>query len=76
MRNKLIAAGFVILGTSLCTLGTPAVAADMCSTWKNTCMGRRGGPACEEKHKTCLKSGCFTEGAKYGGGTHCGLTKK
>jgi hypothetical protein len=57
-------------------LGTPAVAADMCSTWKSTCMSRGGGPQCEEKHKACLKSGCFTEGNKYGGGTHCGLTKK
>jgi hypothetical protein len=76
MRNALIAASFVVLGTSLCALGTPAAAADMCSTWKSTCMGRGGGPACGEKHKACLKSGCFTEGTKYGGGTHCGLAKK
>jgi hypothetical protein len=56
----------------------PASAAS-CSAWKATCMGRGGAgfaQECDSKFSACLSSGCFTEGNKYGGATHCKLTKK
>jgi hypothetical protein len=41
---------------------------------------KRGGAEfaqqCVVKFDACLSSGCFTEGARFGGATHCGLTKK
>jgi hypothetical protein len=46
-----------------------------CSSWKSTCEGRGGGANCTAKYNSCMKSGCFTEGEKYGGATHCGLSK-
>jgi hypothetical protein len=45
-----------------------------CSGWKSVCETRGGG--CESKYTACLKSGCWTEAAKFGGGTHCGLSKR
>jgi hypothetical protein len=45
-----------------------------CSGWKSVCESR--GPGCGSKYAACLKSGCWTEGEKYGGGTHCGLAKR
>jgi hypothetical protein len=56
-----------------------AASAASCSGWRSTCMKRGGAefaPRCESKFGECLSSGCFTEGVTYGGGTHCGLTKK
>jgi hypothetical protein len=47
-----------------------------CSAWKSTCESRGGGASCESKYRACLKSGCFTEGAKFGGATHCSLAKQ
>ena len=47
-----------------------------CSAWKSTCESRGGGANCESKYRACLKSGCFTEGAKFGGATHCSLAKQ
>lgn len=47
-----------------------------CGSWKSTCEGRGGGANCTAKYNSCLKSGCFTEGEKWGGATHCGLAKK
>jgi hypothetical protein len=45
-----------------------------CSAWKSICDSR--GPGCDAKLAQCLKSGCWTEGSKWGGATHCGLAKK
>jgi hypothetical protein len=44
------------------------------SGWKSICETR--GPGCDAKMNACLKSGCWTEGAQYGGTRHCGLAKK
>ena len=30
---------------------------------------------CTPKLNTCRRTGCWTEGANYGGGTHCSLKK-
>lgn len=51
-----------------------AQSASSCSGWKAICDSR--GPGCDAKFRQCMKSGCWTEGAKYGGGTHCSLTKR
>ncbi len=48
--------------------------ASSCSGWKAICETR--GPGCDAKFSACLKSGCWQEGQKYGGATHCGLAKK
>jgi hypothetical protein len=47
-----------------------------CGAWKSTCESRGGGATCDSKYRSCLKSGCFTEGAKFGGATHCSLAKQ
>jgi hypothetical protein len=47
-----------------------------CGAWKSTCESRGGGASCDAKYRSCLKSGCFTEGAKFGGATHCSLAKQ
>jgi hypothetical protein len=47
-----------------------------CSAWKSTCESRGGGATCGSKYRACLKSGCFTEGEKFGGATHCSLAKQ
>jgi hypothetical protein len=47
-----------------------------CGAWKSTCEGRGGGASCDAKYRSCLKSGCFTEGVKFGGATHCSLAKQ
>ncbi len=51
-----------------------------CSAWKATCEGRCADAACRKnncgpKMSACLSSGCWTEGAAYGGGRTCGLAK-
>ncbi len=51
-----------------------AQAAASCSQWKSICESR--GPGCAAKFTACMKSGCWTEGAAYGGKTHCGLKKQ
>jgi hypothetical protein len=56
----------------------PAWAAGSCKSWLATCNSRTGGgspSSCSGKYSDCLQSGCFTEGKRYGGGTHCGLKK-
>lgn len=54
---------------------TPA-SASSCSSWKSTCESRGGGAYCQSQFAKCMKSGAWTEGAKFGGTTHTGLTKK
>jgi hypothetical protein len=56
--------------------GTSAAYANSCSTWKATCESRGGGAYCEAQFAKCMKTGSWTEGAKFGGATHSGLTKK
>jgi hypothetical protein len=51
-----------------------AQGASSCSGWKAICETR--GPGCDAKFAQCMKSGCWTEGAKYGGATQCSLAKK
>ena len=56
-----------------------AASAETCSGWRSTCLKRGGAEfsqLCESKFGACMSGGCFTEGARYGGGTHCGLTRK
>jgi hypothetical protein len=53
-----------------------AAGASSCSGWSAICDSRGGGGRCEAQLAACLKSGCWTEGAQYGGAKHCGLAKK
>lgn len=53
----------------------PALAAS-CSSWKATCEKRGGGSYCDAQFSQCMTSGTWTEGAKFGGATHSGVTKK
>lgn len=69
MRIVLIAAACVAVG------GPPALASS-CSTWKSTCESRGGSSHCDAQFAKCMKTGTWTEGAKFGGATHSGLTKK
>jgi hypothetical protein len=71
---------FVVAIAALVALVSPqASSAASCSGWRSTCMKRGGAEfaqLCDSKFSACLSSGCFTEGAKFGGATHCGLIKK
>lgn len=69
MRVVLLAAAAV------CAFGVGPAASASCSSWKATCESRGGGSACDAKYAKCLKTGTFTEGAKWGGATHSGLAK-
>jgi hypothetical protein len=53
-----------------------AAGANSCSGWNAICDSRGGGGRCESQMAACMKSGCWTEGAPYGGAKHCGLAKK
>jgi len=59
-----------------------AASAASCSSWRATCVKRSTSvnpsylPQCDAKFNACLSSGCFAEGATFGGAAHCGLTKK
>ena len=72
MRHVIAAAGII---WSIASSQT-ALAADSCSSWKAICRARGNTVGCDTRFPTCLRSGCWTEGARYGGATHCGLTKK
>ena len=82
MRVLLITACVALLATSaFADTRDPAQSpyrvaqgASSCSGWKAICETR--GPGCDAKFSACLKSGCWTEGVKFGGGTQCGLAKK
>jgi hypothetical protein len=65
-----------VLALSMLTLAAAPAFAASCSDWKATCESRGGGAACQAKFDKCMKSGTFTEGEKFGGATHSGLTKK
>jgi hypothetical protein len=54
--------------------------AGSCRGWFSTCNGRCSGAKCgpgfcSGKLAECRQSGCFKEGADYGGAEHCGLKK-
>ncbi len=64
------------LGLLLTFVGITAANAASCSSWKATCEKRGGGADCQVKFDQCMATGTFTEGAKFGGATHSGVTKK
>jgi hypothetical protein len=66
---------FVLAALALVASSIAAHAAS-CSDWKATCESRGGAAYCEAQFAKCLKTGSWTEGAKFGGATHSGLTKK
>jgi hypothetical protein len=78
MRAALVLA-FVCL---FAIVAAEAACAASCSSWRAVCVKRATAvnpaylPECDAKFDACLSSGCFTEGAKFGGASHCGLTKK
>ncbi len=71
---KGIVAGLLLAGASVWLLGSAEAAS--CSGWRATCLKRGGGSSCDEKYAQCMVTGTWTEGAKWGGGTHSGVTKK
>ncbi len=82
-KISLVLAGLLLLTTGAMAQDKPAptpaaplrfAQASSCSAWKSICEAR--GPGCDAKYSQCLKSGCWTEGPKYGGATHCGLAKR
>lgn len=60
-----------------------AAAQTSCAGWNATCKGRCKAPNapdgcssyCARQMSACKKSGCWTEGARYGGAKHCNLKK-
>ena len=68
-------AGFLLAATATALLAAAAEAAT-CSGWRATCLKRGGGSACDDKFAQCMTTGTWTEGAKWGGATHGGVTKK
>lgn len=70
------------IAASLTLLSIATASAATCSGWRATCVKRASAsnpgflPQCEVKFNACLSNGCFTEGASFGGATHCGLTRK
>lgn len=65
----------VMTALAVTALGGGQALAASCSSWKAICESRGGGSACDAKYAKCLKTGRFTEGAKWGGATHSGLSK-
>jgi hypothetical protein len=75
MRFTLLAAMAALLIIAF----TQTAFAISCSGWKAICINRGGATyaaQCDSKFRECLSNGCFTEGVKFGGATHCGITKK
>ena len=66
----------VVLAVSMIVLGTAPAFAASCSSWKSTCDSRGGGSYCDAQFAKCMKTGTWTEGAKFGGATHTGVEKK
>jgi hypothetical protein len=72
----------IVVAAAMFTLASSevAVAAASCSSWRATCVERATAvspgylPECDAKFNACLSAGCFTEGKRFGGATHCGLT--
>jgi hypothetical protein len=66
----------LVIFASFALASAEAASAASCSSWKGICHGRAGGSYCDSMFNACMSSGCWTEGKRYGGATHCGLTKK
>jgi hypothetical protein len=66
----------IILGLAALVSGASAASAASCSSWKSTCESRGGSSYCDAQFAKCMKTGTWTEGAKFGGATHTGLAKK
>ena len=77
MKMIAIVLSFAVSSFAVSAAFAPAWAAGSCKSWLATCNSRTGGSpsSCSAKYSDCLQSGCFTEGKRYGGGTHCGLKK-
>ena len=70
----------------LAVVSAEAASVASCSGWRATCMkrslasARAGGEEwtqlCDSKFSECLSSGCWTEAPRFGGATHCDLSKK
>lgn len=67
---------FVALAVSMISLGSAPAFAASCSSWKATCQSRGGSDYCAAQFAKCMKTGTWTEGAKFGGATHTGVEKK
>lgn len=60
-------------------LAFEAGAQSSCSGWHATCQSRCKSSGdcsyCANQMASCKSSGCWKEGAKFGGAKHCGLKK-
>ncbi len=73
----------VLGGLGLALLGTLALEASAqtsCGEWYPICRQRCVAQNiscdhCDELRATCKRTGCWTEGKKYGGQRHCNLKK-
>ena len=72
----------ITIATLLPFVFAEAASAANCSSWRAVCVKRATSvnpnylPQCDAKFSVCLSSGCFSESARFGGATHCGLTRK
>jgi hypothetical protein len=79
MMKAMVSCGFAL--ALLGGLALEAAAQTSCSDWRSKCLARckeRGAtncPYCSQQLSSCRKSGCWTENANFGGGTHCSLKK-
>lgn len=74
--KTIIACGFALAAFGLLSL--EAAAQTSCSGWNATCRERCGKPSCPRcasQMSSCKKTGCWTEGANFGGRKHCNLKK-
>lgn len=78
MKNTTRTTLLALTLSALAATMSPAFANSSCSAWKETCESRckAASCVCNDKQRACLKTGCWTEGAKSKGATHCGLTRK
>lgn len=72
-RRIFIAVAGAVAMVGVLAVSTTANASPFCNGWKNTCLKRCPdcSSSCAAKASACESTGCFTEGAKFGGATHC-----
>ena len=88
--SLLVAAAVVVMAVSagaqsLPTASFKVAAGGSCQSWFSSCASRCKSRLpndkncvsdhCSPKLAACRQSGCWQEGAAYGGGRHCGLAK-
>lgn len=85
MMKVFVSCGFAL--ALLGTLGMEATAQSSCGGFFSQCAGRCAEPSrkepvakcvadhCTPKRNSCRATGCWTEGAKYGGAKTCNLKK-